>query len=97
MEFQPINPGVWKPINVGDTVEGVLVSVQDSTKFKEGGKIFHLESKDGSQVIVFGTTILSDRMGYVKIGEYVKIVYKGVAPNKKGQSTKLFDVLKAKV
>jgi hypothetical protein len=96
MEFQPINPGVWSGKVVGDAVEGVLVSIQENTKFKEGGKIYHLETKDGAQIVVFGTTVLSDRMSYIKIGEYVKIVYKGTANNKKGQPTKLFEVFKGK-
>ena len=95
MEFQPINPGVWKPVNSGDTMEGVLVSAEDGKKF--GGRIYHLETPKGEQVVIFSTTVLEDRMSYVKVGEYCKIVYKGTVKNAKGQETKMFDVFKAKV
>ena len=95
MEFVPINPNVWKPTAVGDTIEGTLVSVEDGKKF--GGKVFHLETGEGKQVVIFSTTVLADRMSYVKIGEYCKIIFKGSTKNAKGQETKIFEVLKAKV
>ena len=95
MEFNPINPGVWKPLNDGDTMEGVLVSSELGKKF--GGKVYHLETPKGEQVVIFSTTVLEDRMSYVKVGEYVKIIYKGTMKNAKGQETKMFEVFKATV
>ena len=95
MEFKPINPGVWKPLNDGDTMEGVLVSSELGKKF--GGKVYHLETPKGEQVVIFSTTVLEDRMSYVKVGEYVKIIYKGTMKNAKGQETKMFEVFKATV
>jgi hypothetical protein len=97
MEFTPINPNTWKPTMAGDAVEGVLLSIQPNNKFKEGGKIYHLETKEGAQIIIFGSAVLDDRMSYIKIGEYVKIAYKGTNKNQKGQPVKMFDVFKAKI
>jgi len=94
MEFVPINPGVWKPLKTGDTIEGVLVSSEDGKKF--GGKVYHIETPKGEQVVVFSTTVLEDRMSYVKVGEYCKIVFNGTTKNAKGQETKMFNVFKAK-
>ena len=94
MEFQKIAPSVFKPEKAGDTVEGTLVAVEDGKKY--GGKVFHFQTKAGEQLVVFSTTILQDRMSYVKVGEYCKIVYNGTQKNAKGQETKLFDVFKAK-
>ena len=95
MEFQKIAPSVFKPEKAGDTVEGTLVAVEDGKKY--GGKVYHLETTAGDQLVVFSTTVLQDRMSYVKVGEYCKIVYNGTQKNAKGQETKLFDVFKAKV
>ena len=94
MEFNKISPGVWKPTTVGDTIEGSLVSSEVGKKF--GGKVYHLETPDGGQVVVFSTTVLEDRMSYVKVGDYCKIVFNGTQKNSKGQETKMFDVYKAK-
>jgi len=95
MEFNKISPGVWKPTTVGDTMEGVLISSEVGKKF--GGKVYHLETPEGGQVVIFSTTVLEDRMSYVKVGDYCKIVFNGTQKNAKGQATKMFDVYKAKV
>jgi len=94
VEFQKIEPGVWKPVNAGDAIEGVLISIAESKRF--GGKVYHMESSKGEQIVVFGTTILDDRMGYIKPGEYCKIEFKGCVKNAKQQDTKMFEVFKAK-
>jgi len=94
MEFTKISPGVWKPTTAGDAIEGVLISSEDGKKF--GGKVYHLETPAGGQVVVFSTTVLEDRMSYIKIGEYCKIIFNGTQKNAKGQETKMFDVFKAK-
>jgi hypothetical protein len=96
MEFQKIEPGVFKPQKEGETVEGTLRSVEESKKYKEGGKIYHLETKEGAQIVVFGTTVLDDRMSYIQVGDFCKIIFKGSQPNKKGQPTKIFEVYKGK-
>ena len=95
MEFQKIAPSMFKPEKSGDTVEGTLVAVEDGKKY--GGKVYHLETTAGDQLVMFSTTVLQDRMNYVKVGEYCKIVFNGTQKNAKGQETKLFDVFKAKV
>jgi hypothetical protein len=97
IEYTKINPGVFKPTKEGESIEGKLLSIEDSKKFKEGGKIYHLETADGGQIVVFGTTVLSDRMSFVNIGEQIKIIYMGVKKNAKGQDTKIFEVYKGKV
>jgi len=96
IEFTKINPGVFKPTKEGESVEGKLLSIEESKKFKEGGKVYHLESAEGGQVIVFGTTVLDDRMSYIPIGTICKIVYMGIKKNTKGQDTKIFEVYKGK-
>lgn len=95
MPFQKIEPNVWKPENEGDEIQGVLIRIQDSLRFDN--KVYHLETKEGEQItqkVVFGSTVLDDRMGYVKEGDQVRIVYKGLQKNQKGQDTKIFEVYK---
>lgn len=93
---QKIEPKLWKPEKAGEEIKGVLIKVQDSARF-EKKKIYHLEVKEDnlfSQKMIYGSTILDDRMNYVKIGEYVRIVYQGLIKNQKKQDTKLFEVYK---
>lgn len=94
-EYDKVEPGVWKPLKDGDSVEGILISVQNSTKY-ENNKIYHLECTDGKQLAIFGTTVLDDRMTFVKVGDKIKIVFKGTQKNSKQQDTKIFEVFKAR-
>jgi len=94
MTFQKIEPGIWKPENDGDMIVGKLLRVEDSKSFKN--KVYALEIAEGldtEQKIVFGSTVLDDRMSFVHTGDIVKIVFKGTQKNKKGQDTKVFEVL----
>lgn len=95
MEFTKIEPSIWKPKTVGESVEGVLVSVEDGKKF-ENTKVYHLE-KDGVQTIVFGSTVLKEKMAHIQVGEYCKIQYDGMKDNAKKQKTNMFTVFKAKL
>ena len=94
MVYELINPSVWTPEKEDDAIEGTLMSIKPSKKF--ANQVYELIKTDGAQIVVFGTSVLDNRMSYVKEGEKVKIVFRGVAPNKNGQETKLFDVFKEK-
>ena len=89
MAYKIIEPGVWKPTNVGDTVEGTLVAVQP--KEATVGSRYHFEN-NGAQLMVWGGAILDDRMQYVKVGQKVKITFEGKDKNKKGQPMNKFKV-----
>lgn len=92
MVYQKIEPGVWKPVKDGDAIEGFLLKSEPSKTFKN--KVYNVESLDNKQFVVFGTTVLDDKMSYINIGDKIKIVYRGSGKNKKGQDTKIFDVFK---
>jgi len=97
MDFEPIEPNVWKPEKDGDEIMGVLVSSEPSPRYDN--KVYHLEVKEDektTQKVVFGTTVLDDRMSYIKVGDVVKIIFKGIQKNQKGQDVKIFQVLKGK-
>lgn len=90
-QFEEILPDVWKPQEAGDEIEGFLIKIEESKTFDN--KIYLLETKEGHRVI-FGTTVLENRMTYVNVGDYVKIMYEGLEKNKKNQDTKIFRVFK---
>ena len=94
MEYEKIEPDIWKPEKEGDEIAGVLVSIDDNVG-QHGSKMYHLETEKG-QTSVWGSAVLDDRMQYVKPGDNVKIVYKGTQENTKKQPTKIFEVFKAK-
>ena len=94
VEFEEVNPTVWKPAQDGDMIEGKLVNKQPSPRYDN--QIYHIETKSNGQLAIFGTTVLDDRMAYVNVGESVRITYKGTQKNSKGQDTKIFKVERQK-
>lgn len=94
--WNKIEPNVWKPEKAGDEIVGVLIHSEATGKFDNTA--YHLEVKEGDEIkqfVVFGTTVLNDRMKYVKNGQRVKITFKGLVKNSKGQDTKIFEVYTA--
>lgn len=92
MVYQLINPNVWKPVTSGDSIEGFLIKIEQSRTYDS--KVYNIESLEKKQIVVFGTTVLDDKMSYVNPGDKIKIVYRGVVKNSKGQDTKVFEVYK---
>lgn len=95
MVFQKIEPNVWKPLKEGDEITGVLVRIEDSKQYKN--KVYNLEVREDGKIVqkvVFGSTILDDKLSFCKIGDTVKIVFKGTSKNKKNQDTKVYEVFK---
>lgn len=90
MVFQTIEPTIWKPSKDGDKIEGVLVR-----KNPQGGKYnnesYNIDTGNGL-FVVFGTTVLEQRMMFCNVGDMVRITYKGTEKNKKKQDTKIFNV-----
>jgi len=91
-EWKKIESNVHKFMDVGEAIEGKLISKEPNQSFDKG-KVYKIETKEGLKVI-FGTSILDSEMESVNIGQMVKIVYVGEKENKKkGQNPlKLFEV-----
>tara|TARA_Y100000310_G_scaffold105453_1_gene103925 strand:- start:113 stop:445 length:333 start_codon:yes stop_codon:yes gene_type:complete len=87
--WKNIEPAVWKPQNEGDSIEGVLVNEEPKTQ--DLSAMYSIENAEG-QVLVWGSAVLDDRMQYVNVGSKVRITFKGMTKNKKGQNVKLFKV-----
>ena len=74
----------------GDSLEGELIDVRtEQGKYKS---TFDDIKRGNDLLSVFGSTVLDGRMKRVKIGEFVKIVFKGVQANKEGNNYKDYQV-----
>lgn len=87
--WKAIEPAIWKPVDDGDVIEGVLV--HEEPKTDDLSARYSIENERG-QVLVWGSAVLDDRMKYVNVGSKVRITFKGMTKNKKGQPVKLFRV-----
>lgn len=89
--YQEINPQNWNYSKDGDFIEGVLVRVQDNIGVNES-MLYGIETPEGVKN-VWGATILDERMALVKVGDKVKITFKGLAEKKQGKNpAKIFKV-----
>lgn len=91
MAFEEINPKIWNYTKDGDFIEGILVRVQDDVGINKS-KLYHIENAEGIKSC-WGSAILDERMALVKVGEMIRIVYKGLAEAQKGKNpAKIFKV-----
>lgn len=90
VKWKIIEPNVWKPENVDDFVEGILVGRKEDVGDNES-KAYDLDTKEGIKM-VWGSTVLDDRMRYVDVGSRIRITYKGTTKNRKNQDLKIFQV-----
>lgn len=83
----------WKPEKEGDEVIGLYLGKEENVG-ENGSNLYSLESQDHQNISVWGSTVLDIRMKNVKVGEEVKIVFKGLkdSPNRKGKQYKDFEV-----
>ena len=82
-EWVSVEPEIWKPEKEGDSVEGVLILKREkSGKFNK--ESYYIENKDRSY-LVFGTTVLENRMRLVNVGDVVRIVFEGVKKNQRDE------------
>ncbi|MCW7072251.1 MAG: hypothetical protein OCU12_08025 [Methanophagales archaeon] len=71
--------------NIGDEVVGFLHDVRHNIG-QYNKTVYTIEQMDGTQIDVFGTTVLDGLMADVKIGEPVLIRYLGMATSQNGRN-----------
>jgi len=93
MVYQEINPTDWTYEKDGDFIEGVLVRMQEKIGPNQS-MLYSIENLEGVKS-VWGSTLLDQRMALVKVGEKIKITYKGLAkPTAGKKAAKIFKVEK---
>ena len=90
-EWKPIEPGVWKPAKEGDNIIGILVNKEPKDEERAMSAKYYLENEQG-MFFAWGSTVLDDRMQYVKVGQKIRITFEGKTKNKRGQDVNLFKV-----
>ncbi len=91
MVYKEVDPADWVYKNDGDFIEGILVRVQENIG-PNSTMLYSIETSE-EMTNVWGATILDQKMALIKVGEKVKITYKGLAEAKSGkQPAKIFKV-----
>lgn len=88
--WEEIEPQTWKPEAKNDSITGRLIKT-DHNVGSNDSTLYHIQSGAGNYM-VWGATVLDQRMGYIKVGDKVRITYKGKTTNQKGQPLKIFKV-----
>ena len=92
MVFEENNPGFAVFEKEDDSITGTLIKSEEDVG-ENKSKLYTLDV-DGKPTNVWGSTILDQRMVGVKLGDMVKIVYKGLGEAKSGRNApKIFQVL----
>lgn len=91
MVFKEIDPTMWKPEKDGDSITGIFIRAEADVG-ENKSMLYHLEA-DGKPISVWGSTILDQRMAWIKPGNKIRITYKGLAEKQKGKNpAKIFKV-----
>jgi len=91
MTYKEINPTDWTYDKDGDFIEGKLVQVQKEVGVNKS-MLYSIQTLEDVKN-VWGAAILDSRMGLVKVGDQLRITYKGLAEAKFGKkAAKIFKV-----
>lgn len=91
MAYEEINPTEWKPEKDEDFIEGIYVLEKKDVGVNKS-KLYSIETSEGVKN-VWGSAILDSRMAHAKIGDKVKITYKGLGEATGGKNApKIFKV-----
>ncbi|MCG8335374.1 MAG: hypothetical protein MJE63_12690 [Proteobacteria bacterium] len=75
--WKKIEPQIWKPAKSGDAIQGILVN---KVRPKEGGMglsaKYYISNASG-EFFLWGTTILDEKLLFVKRNEVVRITFNG--------------------
>jgi hypothetical protein len=89
MAWKEVKPNLWQP-QEGDSIEGTFLRMLP--KGNDTSARYFLEDKDNNEVLVWGSSVLDDRMLSVKTGDLIRITFEKTDKNKKGQPLKIYTV-----
>ena len=89
-EWTKIESDVWNP-EEGNEISGVYLGIQLEVGVNKSN-LYKIELEEGKQLSVWGSKILDDAMLSVKVGQQVKIKFKGKVKPEKGNEYKDYEV-----
>ena len=91
MTYKEIETKDWTYKEEGDFIEGFLVQTQKDIG-PNNSKLYSIETPEGV-FNAWGATLLDSRMALTKVGDKLKITYKGLAEASQGKNpAKIFKV-----
>lgn len=92
MAYEEVNADVWKPTKEGDSIEGILIHKEPADKSRQMSARYKIEVHPNVFKLVWGSTILDDRMQVVNVGDKIRITFKGKKKNQKKQDVNIYKV-----
>ena len=89
--WKPIEPQLWTYEKEGASIEGVLINKREGVGANKS-RMYTLDVPEKGPIQIWGSTVLDQRMDCVKIGDHLRITYKGTEKSKRGQDCKIFKV-----
>lgn len=80
-KYEDVPENFWEPKEVEDSVSGILIKIQREVGPNKSS-LYSLEGKDGAVNLVWGSTVLDNKMAAVVVGNDIKIIYLGVKSGK---------------
>ncbi len=91
MAFEENNPGFWTPENEDDSITGILINIQEDVGTNKS--MLYTIEQDKIPTNIWGSAILDQRMIGMKVGDLIKITYKGLGEKTSGKNApKIFKV-----
>lgn len=91
MAFEENNPGFWIPEAEEDSITGVLIKIEEDVGTNKS-MLYTIEA-DNKPTNIWGSTILDQRMIGMKVGDLIRITYKGLGEKSGGKNApKIFKV-----
>lgn len=91
MTYEEVNPDIWNPKTDGELIEGKLILIQNEIGVNESN-LYSIETPTGVKN-VWGSAVLDSRMSLVKVGDQIRITFKGLGEKKGGKNPpKIFKV-----
>jgi len=92
MAFKEVEPSIWGYVAAGDFCQGVLVDKKlDLGKFN--ANLYTIETEPGVFQSIWGSAILDERMTLIRVGDKIRVTYKGLGEAKEDQNPpKIFSV-----
>lgn len=80
---------IWEPQEVGETLRGVIISVEEHPHY---GKSWVIERIGKPKIMTPRHRVLQDRIerNLYKIGDRISIIYKGEKPTNKGNPVQIY-------